>query len=328
VLSKYFPGRLPVVNFLRKLKLWFDQLSTWVVSDFLTFLNDSQSSDAYLPPRQPWISCKGSREGLRGYPCSLWLLFHTLTVEAYNSRNSTGPPSVFDPLEVPSAIAGYVKHFFSCEDCSSHFTEMAATMKEEIQKPVDGVLWFWASHNKVNTRLKGDKSEDPLYPKLQFPPQRLCQKCKATRGIWNEAEVTNFLSQWYSRAAINISNVALTSYWTSKSNSPRALRLLDSRLEAEESFSSVRSEKGSWRSSWGFNAMDMSLCLVLYLSSALILLLVYFVVIVKRRLKKKSFPKISFTFCLLSQLKSTILTKLSFQCVSQIFLFIISAGQV
>lgn len=35
-----------------------------------------------LPNRTTWVGCQGSRPELRGYPCSLWTLFHTLTVRA------------------------------------------------------------------------------------------------------------------------------------------------------------------------------------------------------------------------------------------------------
>lgn len=41
-----------------------------------------QISGIFLPNRIKWVGCQGSRPELRGYTCSLWKLFHTLTVEA------------------------------------------------------------------------------------------------------------------------------------------------------------------------------------------------------------------------------------------------------
>lgn len=36
--------------------------------------------NSYLPEKIEWIHCKGSMPRYRGYPCSLWSLFHALTV--------------------------------------------------------------------------------------------------------------------------------------------------------------------------------------------------------------------------------------------------------
>lgn len=45
-------------------------------------LLSTQISGIFLPNHIKWVGCQGSRPELRGYPCSLWKLFHTLTVEA------------------------------------------------------------------------------------------------------------------------------------------------------------------------------------------------------------------------------------------------------
>ena len=41
-----------------------------------------QTSQPYIPTTLRWTECEGSSEGYRGYPCSMWTLFHTLTVNA------------------------------------------------------------------------------------------------------------------------------------------------------------------------------------------------------------------------------------------------------
>lgn len=49
-----------------------------------------------------WVGCQGSRPELRGYTCSLWKLFHTLTVQAAlrpKALMNTGEQHLGDSLE-------------------------------------------------------------------------------------------------------------------------------------------------------------------------------------------------------------------------------------
>lgn len=62
----------------------------------------------------------------------------------------------------------------------------------------------------VNFRLKNQETEDPKYPKFQFPPQFLCQNCLSNEvnndspNNWpeyknfNELIVNNYLIKYYS----------------------------------------------------------------------------------------------------------------------------------
>ena len=46
---------------------------------------DMKTSNAYLPDdHDQYQHCAGSEPQYRGYPCALWLLFHTLTVSQYH----------------------------------------------------------------------------------------------------------------------------------------------------------------------------------------------------------------------------------------------------
>lgn len=119
-----------------------------------------------------WIGCRPSVAGRRGLSCGLWQLFHYLTVSATNYEKSD------EPLEVLRAIHGFVKHFFGCTHCSQHFQEMAE--KNGIWKVMtkdEAVLWLWSAHNEVNRRLAGDQTEDPAFPKIQYPSQEICPQC-------------------------------------------------------------------------------------------------------------------------------------------------------
>lgn len=154
-----------------------------------------------------WIGCRPSTSGRRGFSCGLWQLFHYLTVQANNSEKS------HDPLEVLRAIHGFVKHYFGCTHCSQHFQEMAernyiwkVTTKDEA------VLWLWRAHNEVNHRLAGDNTEDPSFPKIQYPSRKACPQCyqqviplqgvtpagDADTPHWDTSEVLYYLRRVYS----------------------------------------------------------------------------------------------------------------------------------
>ncbi|GFR79268.1 sulfhydryl oxidase [Elysia marginata] len=154
----------------------------------------------YLPEVIQWASCQGSSPQYRGFPCSMWTLFHVLTVGAHTQN---GGRSRSDPREVLLAIRGYMKHFFGCSQCSQHFLEMSQSVRSEVTSHTQSILWLWRRHNQVNERLRGDQSEDPKFPKLQFPPETLCAACKSAGGLeWDKGKVLEFLIGFYSQAGI------------------------------------------------------------------------------------------------------------------------------
>lgn len=97
---------------------------------------------------QSWVACKGSKPHLRGYPCSLWTLFHTLTVNyALKSDDSATEPAL-----ILKAMKGFIKNFFGCSYCANHFVSMAEDESDPIERvssPKEAVLWLWRAHNKV-----------------------------------------------------------------------------------------------------------------------------------------------------------------------------------
>ncbi|XP_055858943.1 sulfhydryl oxidase 1 [Episyrphus balteatus] len=172
------------------------------------FENMVHKLEIELPPvysSSRYVGCTGSKPNLRGFTCSLWKLFHYLTAQAAANEKSS------DPLEVLSAIHGVVKYFFGCTDCSEHFQDMAKRRKIWSTPSKDeAVLWLWDAHNEVNARLAGDDTEDPQFPKLQFPTKESCQLCQKNASssnsqppVWDRAAVLNFLK--------NINNPAYVS---------------------------------------------------------------------------------------------------------------------
>ncbi|CDW52329.1 FDX-ACB and Thioredoxin and Evr1 Alr and tRNA-syn t 2d and Methyltransf 11 domain containing protein [Trichuris trichiura] len=148
-----------------------------------------------LPNDTTWVGCKGSESRYRGYPCSVWMIFHLLTVQAYIND---GHLSNFDPVQVPWSIYGYVKHFFGCRFCANNFGKNAQKMASVIHNKTDGVLWLWKSHNRASYFLKGHVTEDPDFPKNQFPYKEICSNCFNPDGTYNEAMVFRFLLRFYS----------------------------------------------------------------------------------------------------------------------------------
>ncbi|KAM8712935.1 hypothetical protein ACLKA7_013292 [Drosophila subpalustris] len=144
-----------------------------------------------------FVGCTGSTPHLRGFSCSLWTLFHFMSVQA------AGDEKAHDPLEVLQAMHGYIKNFFGCTDCSEHFQAMASRRKIwNVTSKDEAVLWLWAAHNEVNQRLAGDATEDPQFPKIQFPSASSCAQCRNTAASaskenvdinWNKDAVLSFL---------------------------------------------------------------------------------------------------------------------------------------
>lgn len=198
VLAKYFPGRPSVKSALKAVDSWLqEQKGTEIeYSDFRDVLDSVvQKSDSMLPEGVRWVGCQGSQARYRGYPCSVWTLFHVLTVQAEATGSS-------DPQEVLQAMRGYVRGFFGCRPCATHFESMAQESMNKVTSLSDAVLWLWSRHNRVNNRLAGDLSEDPHFPKIQWPPPELCPNCHSVKWTgehsWMQEEVSAFLQNFFS----------------------------------------------------------------------------------------------------------------------------------
>ncbi|VEN64808.1 unnamed protein product [Callosobruchus maculatus] len=167
---------------------------------------------------QKWIGCLGSTPEYRGYPCSLWKMFHFLTVSAASDNN-------FQFLHENIALRamhGYIKNFFGCRECSNHFQELSSRRNIfNVPTKERAVLWLWEAHNEVNNRLRGDLTEDPEFPKNPFPYRQSCPKCQKPNGQWDEDEVYKYLKNMYdknnikyletSKDALAMTNIALPS---------------------------------------------------------------------------------------------------------------------
>ncbi|XP_045464224.1 sulfhydryl oxidase 1-like isoform X2 [Harmonia axyridis] len=201
VLVKYFPMGKKGHYFLKDLSSLVTNSDSVKGTEISALIKDSEKQEKFIwsSPKE-WLGCKGSQLETRGYPCGVWTMFHYLTVNA--AEQNIGKAKA-DPKEVLSAMHGYIKYFFGCADCSQHFQAMAAERKiNEVSSYSESIMWLWAAHNVVNKRLAGDPTEDPLFPKTQFPRAEQCPECRYTNGSWNYNQVENYMKHIYS--SINV----------------------------------------------------------------------------------------------------------------------------
>ncbi|XP_052524590.1 sulfhydryl oxidase 2 isoform X1 [Tympanuchus pallidicinctus] len=233
--AKLFPGRQPVVKLLETLQEWLvslplDKIPYDAILDLVN--NKMRISGIFLTKRTEWVGCQGSRPELRGYTCSLWKLFHTLTVQAALRPTALINTGLEDnPRIVLEVMQRYVHHFFGCKACAQHFEEMAKESMDSVQTWDRAVLWLWEKHNVVNSRLAGDLTEDPKFPKVQWPTPDLCPEChEEVKGLhsWNEAQVLQFMKHHYDSGNI------LNKYVESQAD-PSDTELKDAREEKDKS---------------------------------------------------------------------------------------------
>ncbi|XP_030063477.1 sulfhydryl oxidase 2 [Microcaecilia unicolor] len=316
VMSKLFPGRQPVVKLLETLQEWLvslplDKIPYDAILDLVN--NKMLISGIFLTNRIHWVGCKGSRPELRGYTCSLWKLFHSLTVQAALRPEVLIKTDLEDnPQVILQVVRQYIQNFFGCRECAQHFEEMAKDSMDSVETLDQAVLWLWKKHNIVNSRLAGANSEDPKFPKIQWPSPELCPRCHEDNGLhgWNEAEVLAFLKHYYSGE--NISQHFLDASATSDETQEQAVENKEVDQSQAKKSGEHSPEKGLQNSQHaadvkpnildkliqekrpelvdvhnemkqslsflgiGFSHIDMSLCVVLYVSSSLFLMIMFF----------------------------------------------------
>ncbi|KAF7237277.1 Sulfhydryl oxidase 2 [Varanus komodoensis] len=205
LLAKLFPGQQPVMKLLETLEVWLvslplDKIPYDAILDLLN--NKMRISGLFLTNRIQWVGCQGSRPELRGYTCSFWKLFHTLTVQAALRPKALLNTGLEDsPQAVLRTMERCIQSFFGCRDCAQHFAEMARESLSSLKTLDEAVLWLWEKHNVVNARVAGDLSEDPKFPKVQWPTPDICPAChEEIKGAhaWNKDQVLQFLKHHYS----------------------------------------------------------------------------------------------------------------------------------
>ncbi|XP_066222783.1 sulfhydryl oxidase 2 [Saccopteryx leptura] len=308
VVAKLFPGRPPVRKLLELLQEWLaslplDRIPYNAVLDLVN--NKMRISGVALPDRVLWVGCQGSRAGLRGYPCSLWTLFHTLTVQAAARPGALADTGFEgDPQAVLHTIRRYVGTFFGCKECGEHFEEMAKESMDSVKTADQAILWLWKKHNLVNSRLAGHLSEDPRFPKVPWPTPDLCPAChEEVRGLdsWNEGQVLLFLKRHYGSGNLDHTHAAALGGAGQAEGrqggrasperpgdqgvqSLRPVHVLPSAPRLSERVRLARGGAQGHREAeaaapalgMGFSSLDMSLCVLFYVASSLFLMVMFF----------------------------------------------------
>jgi thiol oxidase len=88
---KYFPARRPIRNFLVNLYSKLNSTNQMTGAHWKSLVNDNKQ-DSDLPSSERFVNCKGSKPIFRGYPCTLWTLFHVLTVRQYELEMAKPEP--------------------------------------------------------------------------------------------------------------------------------------------------------------------------------------------------------------------------------------------
>lgn len=156
-----------------------------------------------------WRACKGTYPGKRGFTCGLWTMLHAL---ASRTEDSSAGRDL-------AAMRGALTNFFECEECREHFETLPVHPEDTVSRRAVQ-LWWWKTHNAVNTRVKGLEEKfddgDPAYPKVQWPTAAECPACRlqptagprssflTTRKAfdvldWNLDEVAAFLDRYYGK---------------------------------------------------------------------------------------------------------------------------------
>jgi len=209
-LLSFFPNmRTPMRNFLTSLKEWpvlmgFSSISNTDYKRKVKELSEHYHPFALTP--EEWQGCQGSESHFRGYPCSLWTLFHALSVSA-----STHDPSFQygGVSTVANAMISYISTFFSCRECAQHFNEHIREVGHLPHTGDQSILWVWTIHNMANKMLAGDHTEDPTSPKIQWPSPLNCPSCRTRRtrrntyfDVWDRVEVLKYIKTVYNKDRI------------------------------------------------------------------------------------------------------------------------------
>jgi len=284
ILDKHFPGRSVTMSFIHKLREWVMSHNDAIRGeDLIAEINDIRASVGAFTdtPNGAWMGCRGSKPIYGGYPCSLWTLWHVLTI---NQKIDEKPPH-----QILEVMVGYVKYFFGCQDCVKHFleeSENGGAVIREVSDKRSSILWLWRAHNKANIRLSGDITDDKAFPKEEFPNRQHCSDCYSNQKAFGRQKQPEF----------NLDKVIqfLTELYSEENLSMRGLRISSDKHHAaahsqhevaiyEETKKSQINQHGDVNTSfWG--PIDMSLCFSIYLVSTAILIFVYFKFIAKKNI--------------------------------------------
>lgn len=237
--------------------------------------------------RENWVSCQASDKQHKGYTCSLWLLFHSLTVGEYYKA----APVQTVPRMVLSTMRGYITKFLGCTVCASNFEKETESLDDGLISRNSSILWLWYTHNKVNQRLNNEKQLDKLaLTEVLFPSHKACSTCYKSNfdeiGLdgktlddieWNSTSVFKYMVDLYKPDRV-ITPIEMASILTSIKSKSKYDVIESSKIDNTGTRrlkpSSVNRSVEEWNIQSLFSTSDISLCLFLYVASIVIVAMV------------------------------------------------------
>lgn len=239
--------------------------------------------------RENWVTCHDSDRQYKGYTCSLWLLFHTLTMGEYMRT----PPVRKRNILVLTTMRDYIIKFLGCTVCSSNFERETENLEKSITARDSSVIWLWRTHNRVNQRLNNEKQQDKRKPLIDvlYPHPSRCPTCYKSPLIdigvdgrnlddieWQMPDVVDLISETY-----HPDNVITPVEMATMLKSVRGkinYEQIEAELNGDHHGAIVRPDMNRSIEQWNlqsiFSASDMSICLSLYFCCIVIVALVCF----------------------------------------------------
>ncbi|KPM08186.1 sulfhydryl oxidase-like protein [Sarcoptes scabiei] len=140
VILAFFPfDNENVKRLFKRMTGWFDHRKSNHSLSVAKYLAALKTSDGFLKPMESWRHCNGTRPIHRGYPCGVWVLFHSMLANEYNMTKN-------DPNAKPKVLPlmrSYIEAFFTCYQCRRYFLEASSNLDEQLIYPNSSVLWLW-----------------------------------------------------------------------------------------------------------------------------------------------------------------------------------------
>ncbi|XP_044309883.1 sulfhydryl oxidase 1-like [Varanus komodoensis] len=194
LLAEYFPEDSIINDDLHNLSDWLSVRSnvsrnelTEVLKPIKEAVNGCQSDI------RTWMVCGESSPQLRGFPCSVWLLFHYMTVQEGRSGNKEITQS-----KSLSTMREFMKYFFGCPKCSKRFEDMARDSMDSVKSTDEAILWLWRIRNAYIVSLQNDGRSSQELPKIQWPSHDECEQCFKSNGEVDEPVVLKYIKDFFS----------------------------------------------------------------------------------------------------------------------------------
>lgn len=170
------------------------------------------------PKKKSWSHSCRKGDGMAGYTCGLWELFHIVSIGVveWNSMvvgDDDWP--FYRPEESAETLRNYIENFFGCEVCRLNFmhafdscafqrcdrlTKYVGELEDWKELP----MWLFEMHNGVNVRLMREQAEEnhrvPTREDeiaVQWPSTSECPLCWHADGRWDPDKVYTFLRLTY-----------------------------------------------------------------------------------------------------------------------------------